>query len=134
MSCPDNYTQTGYSCVSSKNTAIYLVFNPTFSGWSDTLSPSTKNQLLMQNWLSIQSYLQTLTQQTGMEGLIIKSITIGSVLVNALVSQSPTQDPAALFNTINNNINTVSSPTIAVISSTITATGFNPDNHNSTAP
>lgn len=46
-SCPDNYTQTGFSCVSSQNTAISLVFNPAFTGWNDTLSTSAKNQLLM---------------------------------------------------------------------------------------
>jgi hypothetical protein len=69
-----------------------------------------------------------------MDGITIQSFTAGSVMVNALASQAPSQDPVALFNTINNNLNTISLPNFTLLTSTITAIGFTPNNNdNSTS-
>lgn len=46
-SCPSNYTQIGYSCISTQRTDLKLVFNPAIADWSDSLSSDEKNALLI---------------------------------------------------------------------------------------
>jgi hypothetical protein len=109
-----------------------MVFNPDIPGWSDNLSPITKYYLICQNWQSIQSYLQSLSQHSGMDGIIIQNFTIGSVIVNAIISQTPSQDPLALYSTISKNLNTINSTNFTLLASSLAATGFNPANSTET--
>jgi hypothetical protein len=67
-----------------------------------------------------------------MSGITVLSYAIGSLAVNALISPTPSQDPNSLYTTINRNINSGNSSNFNLLSSTLTPTGFNSSNNNST--
>lgn len=92
--------------------------------WSDNQTSDRKDQVLMQNWVHVQSLLLSLSGKSDLSSTVVTDYSSGSVIVNANISPNPEEDPNKVLADVNKNAISLSSTNFKVLTTSSTVNGF----------